>query len=211
MSTDFTGLPKIQWGAAVLGGIWAGISDVNTLAAILSVVVVVYTLAEKIGWLNGSKNRISKTVVAVIVFLIVLVTSAFSEKTEASPYIDVGKTVNHSSITTGGVGFRFYDKWDLQVRSIGVGETKNGFQDQQFNYSVSRVFSPDWTLFGASVKTGMGGVYSPDLELVGPYNYRLRLILNWKNTVEIEAFHDSSAGTFDPNTGIDALAVRLFL
>lgn len=158
--------------------------------------------------------KISLKYVAIAAFVALLVISAFAISAKAEtfePYIDLGQTYIHSKLTTGGIGLRVVDKWDFQIRSIGQGETDLGYQDQEFNYAVSRLFAPPtWQLLGGQVATGIGVVYSPDLLLVGDVNYRLRLILSYR-VVELEIMHDSSASTFDPNHGVDAVVGRIFL
>lgn len=212
MAVELAGSSRVQTAAAVAGGLWAYITDINQLVAVLSLLVLLYSMAEKLGWIHDAISRVTKTVIAVGVFLFILVASMWSEQAQAEsrPYVDLGKTVFNSSLTTGGVGVRVNDKWDFQVRSIGEGNTKNGHQDQAFNFGVSRVVSPSWAVFGGEIKTGIGVVYSPGLQLVGPWNYRLRVILNY-DICEFEFFHDSSADTFDPNTGVDSFLFRLFL
>lgn len=153
-----------------------------------------------------------KIVAWVLALVTVIVAAAFSVDSHADyeVYVDLGQTVNKSHLTTGGVGVRFNDRWDYQIRSMGEGETDLGYQEQEFYYSVSRIFNPDWKYFGVEIKPGIGVSYSPNLQLVGPYNYNLRLIFRYK-IIEFEIYHGSSAGTFDPNRGVDAPIGRLFL
>jgi hypothetical protein len=159
--------------------------------------------------------KINKTALGVIAFIVGLILAAAASreaKAESQMHIELGRTTFNQHLTTGGVGVRFNREWDAQVRILGEGQTKKGYQDAAFNYSISRVFNPGWRVGRANIKMRIGVVYSPDVLLVGDFNYRLGVICNfYEDLFEIEIGHDSSADTFETNTGVDAIFLRMFL
>lgn len=198
---------------AIASSVLALTVDVDDVIKALTAVALLLSILGHVGFMSKTKNLIVKTLISVAVFFVVIFASAYSPKSEAlefDPYIDGGFNFNYSYLRTGGIGARFDDSWDVQLRATGEGSTKRGYQERRYNYSASRVFKTHYMFLGGEFRPGIGIVASSGMQLVGPINYRLRLILNYV-WVEFELAHDSSAKISKKNSGVDFFTFRLFL
>lgn len=157
----------------------------------------------------------NKTMWAVILFLIVLLTATFSMRSNADEdyngaRISLGHTVANSSMTTGEVSYE-YNNWEAGYTLVGEGETKRGYQDQSHIYSLSYVVRPDWEIWNVENYYRLGVSYQDGNNLVGDTNFRLGVGLQWRDVVQLEYTHYSSAGIHDPNTGIDMIQLRYMI
>ena len=161
----------------------------------------------------GSFGWPSITGLLVLLFVIVLACARCSEanadEIKLSPYIELGQTVVNSSVTIGGIGVQVNNKWDVHAGLMGSGDIPDyGYQEQEFIFSASRIISPNWNFLGGEFRQRIGIAYMPDLQLVGPYNYRLGLMLDY-DTIQIELGHYSSANiNSENNKGVDFLSFR---
>jgi hypothetical protein len=149
----------------------------------------------------------SKTMIGVVLFIALAWAMIASEKANAGSYIGLGHTVANSSVTMPEVGYRF-GSYGAAIEATGEGDTDKGAQGAYPIFSAYRVIDPNWCAIGTCFKSAIGAAYTPNQRLVGPINYRLELILELPAGVEIYAKHYSSAGTFENNTGLDAIGVR---
>ena len=156
--------------------------------------------------------KIRYTVVAVILFIVLLVLAMKSAEANEPSYegvrISLGHTVANSSATWGEIGYEFKNNWELAASINGADETRNGWQDKVYVASLSKVIRPEWRIFDARNYYRLGVSYLNESNLVGKTNYRLGVGLEWKH-IQVEYFHYSSAGIHKPNTGIDGILLRL--
>ena len=149
----------------------------------------------------------SKTIIGVALFLLIAWSMKACEQANAGAYIGLGHTVANSSVTMPELGYNF-GQYRAAIEASGEGETDKGAQGVYPILSAYRVIDPSWCLWGACLKSVIGIAYTPNQRLVGPVNYRLELIVALPADVEFYAKHYSSAGTFENNTGLDAIGVR---
>ena len=123
--------------------------------------------------------------------------------------IALGKTVLNSDASYAEIGYETRN-WEFNLGLIGVGETKDGPQDLVITYGASKLVKPNWCFAGGCnyYRIGVAGVYGSPL--VGPVNFRLGVGMNY-GVFSVEAFHYSSAGIFEDNTGIDGVMLKLEL
>lgn len=149
----------------------------------------------------------TKTKICVAVFLLVLLVAASSAWAENGPKIGLGHTGINSHMTVGEIAYE-YNNWEAAASIIGQGDTQGGKQDAVNVYSVSKLVRPDWCFLGGCNYYRLGVASVDGSPLVGPFNYRLGVGMEWK-LLSVEFFHYSSAGIYDPNTGIDGLMLKL--
>jgi len=145
--------------------------------------------------------KIKLTVVAVILFTILLFTAMESE---AEGYVELGKSTFNSHDMTGGIGYRNEAGWDVGLHLIGPGETKRGAQSETYMASISHIVKPGW----GNYFMRMGVAYVHDSNLVGDLNFKLGMGWDFGN-FEVEMVHISSAGIWPRNTGIDSVILRV--
>ena len=149
-------------------------------------------------------SKFNYTMVAVLAFIAVLF---FAMKAEAGGYVGLGKSTFNSHMMTGEAGYR-KDNWDFGVQLIGEGQTKNGSSDHVWIASASHIVQPDWSIASyADFYMRLGVAYVRESNLVGDFNYRLGIGFDM-GPFEIEAYHYSSAGISNNNTGIDGIMLR---
>ena len=153
--------------------------------------------------------KINKTVIGVVGTLLIMWAAwVSSEKANAEGlYVELGKTILNSDMTTHGLGFR-KGSWGAAIEATGQGTTKRGDQSVQPLLSVYHVTDPNWIVLGVRIKTILGVAYTPKQNLVGPTNFRLEFVFEVKGGLEFYARHYSSAGLHKPNTGVDTLGIR---
>lgn len=121
--------------------------------------------------------------------------------------LGLGRTVFNSWATWGEVGYELPGGWELAASITASGNTRNGHQGEVKAVSFSRIFRPQWHLFGATSYFRLGVAHADGSALVGDNNFRLGLGLEW-SAVQVEYFHYSSARLSKPNTGIDGVQLR---
>ena len=152
-------------------------------------------------------SKLNYTMVAVIVFIVVLFFAMFSERAEAEGYIGLGKSTFNSHMMTGEAGYR-KNNWDVGVQLIGAGQTKNGSNGPVWIGSVSHIIEPDWSIKNyADLFMRLGVAYVRESNLVGDFNFRLGVGFDME-LFEVELYHISSAGISNNNTGIDGIMLR---
>ena len=147
------------------------------------------------------------TLIAVFGFVVVLHFMMRSEKANAEPYVGLGHTIIHSSVTSGELGYRF-GRYGFAVEATGEGETDKGPQGFYPILSAYRVVDPRWCYRVVCLKSALGAAYTPNQLLIGEWNYRLELIAAFYDW-EFYLKHYSSAGGFKNNTGLDVAGLRL--
>lgn len=158
--------------------------------------------------------KLKITQILVGVFVLVLCLAGYrdvsaSDRQPLRSYIELGRTMINSQVSVGGFGVRAHGRWDFHAGLMGDGQSKEGYQDQTFFWSVSRIFNPGWqVLFGCEIKPRIGIARTNHFSLVGDNNYRLGLLVACKKH-EIEYFHYSSAGINDINSGVDGVSFRI--
>lgn len=150
--------------------------------------------------------KIKPTMVAVIVFIVVLVFAAYNARAEDGARISLGYTAANSTLPIGEIGYE-YKGWEVAASLIGVGDTKNGEQKEVPVYSLSYITRPNWSFLGGRNYYRLGVSYVNGSPLVGDTNFRLGVGLEYK-VFQVEYFHYSSAGIHQPNTGIDGIQLR---
>lgn len=156
-----------------------------------------------------SKFKITKTKLAVGVFLMFAVWIADYARGDTDVYLGLGHTMFNSSATMHQLTIR-NGNYDTQFRMIGAGDTRNGYQQTTYSASFSRVWRGP-TYKGVTIKGRLGLAYTPGSQLIGNTNFRLGIIFSmFDDLLEIEAIsHDSSANLWNPNTGLDAVILNL--
>jgi hypothetical protein len=144
----------------------------------------------------------------ILAFIIVLILAA-QDAYGDSATIALGKTAFNSDSTYAEIGYEVRD-WEFNVGLIGAGETKDGWQSTVLTYGVSKIVRPNWCFLGGCnyFRIGVAGVHGSPL--VGPINFRLGIGMDY-GVFKVEAFHYSSAGIFEDNTGIDGVMLKLEL
>ena len=152
--------------------------------------------------------KISKTAIAVVTFVLVLVIAGYSAKanSDQSFNIGVGQSVINSHLKVGMVGYQI-NNWEFNARLMEEGFTKNGYQDQMETYSVSYLTKPNWGFYGVDSYFRLGVSKNSGSELVGDTNFMLGIGADFHDVWRIEYVHDSSAGIHNPNSGVDAVIV----
>lgn len=159
-----------------------------------------------VDWLRAN---VSYTMAAVGVFLVILMLAVSCERAHAGEAtFALGHTMLNSHMTVGEVGYRTDNRWEVTGTIIGEGGTKRGPQGHAYALMVSRVVEPRWSLFGAENYYRIGAGYVQDSLLIGNFNYRLGVGLDF-DVFQLEYFHFSSAGINDVNTGVDGIQLRL--
>jgi len=153
-------------------------------------------------------KKVNKTVAGVIITLSIMWLAWISaEKAEAQVYVELAKTVLNSDMTMHGIGYT-QKNIGAAIEWTGSGETKRGKQGVEPMISVYYVTDPKWRILFGDFKTVIGYAYTPNQKLVGQSNFRLEFKLRYKGGIEFFARHYSSAGLWNPNTGIDSIGVR---
>jgi hypothetical protein len=149
-------------------------------------------------------------IMGVFVFIIVLLFAA-DDAWGGNATIGVGQSILNSKATYAEAGYVTDRNWEFNLGLIGVGETKDGPQTLVTTYGVSKLVKPNWCFMSACnyYRIGVAGVHGSPL--VGPINFRLGVGVRIKNVFEIEAFHYSSAGIFEDNTGIDGVMIKMVI
>lgn len=149
----------------------------------------------------------NKTKIAVGIFLIVLLFSAYNAWADGS--VALGHTAFNSSSTVGEIGYEVND-WEFNAGLIGQGSTKNGDSGVVETFSISKLVKPGWSFLGGQNYYRIGVAYVNDSPLVGDTNFRLGVGLDY-GLFAVEYGHLSSAGIHDPNTGIDFIQFKIKL
>lgn len=159
---------------------------------------------------KGLAAKYSITKIAVITFLIFalwgLSVMVNSGKAHAEPVVSLGTTVFNSSSTTGEFSYLIPDsQWEVGVLAIGDGDTKRGHQSVHYGASASYLVEPvNWPVYFR-----IGVAYIEDENpLIGDTNFRLGIGHDFR-LFRLEMVHFSSAGIHDPNTGVDAIQLRV--
>lgn len=155
---------------------------------------------------NLVKGKFKWTVVGVVTFIIVLLAASYDARAENGARISLGHTVANSEVTVGEVSYEWND-WEAGAMLIGEGDTKNGEQSTVPVYSVSHLVCPEWSILGADNYYRLGVAYVDGSPLVGDWNFRLGVGLEWK-VFQLEYAHLSSAGIYETNSGIDMIQLR---
>lgn len=150
--------------------------------------------------------KIKPTMIAVIIFIIVLLFAA-SSAMAGQFRVALGYTVANSTLPYGEVGYELDNGVEFTAAEMAAGSTARGDQHEVQTVSVSKVVRPDWKFLGATNYYRIGVSYVNGSPLVGDTNFRLGIGLEWR-IVQLEYFHFSSAGIHQPNTGIDGVQLR---
>jgi hypothetical protein len=142
----------------------------------------------------------------ILAFIIVLILAA-QDAYGDSATIALGKTYLNSDATYAEIGYETRN-WEFNLGLIGVGSTKDGPQTLVTTFGVSRLVKPNWCFAGGCsyLRIGVAGVHGSPL--VGPINFRLGAGMDY-GVFKVEAFHYSSAGIFEDNTGIDGVMLKM--
>lgn len=156
--------------------------------------------------------KLSKTVYAVLAFIVLLVLATYSAHGAEPPSYDgpriaLGHSALNSKVTVGEVSYELRS-WEFAATQLGEGWTKRGEQQEVGIFSLSRVVRPSWFFLGGRNYYRIGTAWVKGSPLVGDTNYRLGIGLEYK-LISFEYFHYSSAGIHRPNTGIDGVLFRL--
>ncbi|SDJ86271.1 acyloxyacyl hydrolase [Microbulbifer yueqingensis] len=151
-----------------------------------------------------------KMIVAASAALFSLVTTAASA-TEPLPDgfgVSVGKAVLTGEMTSAAMSFR-YRRWEAGAFIFGYGNTDDGPQERlAYAASVSRLFRPDWQFCRASLYGRVGVAYVDGSPLVGHFNFRTGVGVDFGGFA-FELMHYSSASLTPLNTGINLLEFRV--
>lgn len=143
------------------------------------------------------------TRVLVVSFIIILLFAAGNAWATDGAKIALGHTAFNSHETVGEVGYE-HANWEVNLGLIGA----ESDDKTVLTYGVSKIVRPNWCVLGGCnyYRIGIAGI--DDSPLVGPYNFRLGVGMNWR-VFSVEYFHYSSAGIYDPNRGIDGIILKL--
>ncbi|WP_189470937.1 acyloxyacyl hydrolase [Litchfieldella qijiaojingensis] len=135
---------------------------------------------------------------------------ADSAGSEDGARISLGHTLIQSSVPMVELGYE-YRSWEVAFSYLDRGHTSNGRQRSSVRiYSASRLFRPGWNFLRGQNYYRLGLSYVDDSPLVGGFNFRLGVGLDY-GRFSIEYFHYSSAMINDVNSGIDGLQLRFKL
>lgn len=150
-----------------------------------------------------------KAAYLVAAFVVIVIAALYASKSNAGPTIALGSTFNKSQLTYAEFGYEYRD-WEVTIGQIGEGQTDYGHQEVVDVYSLSKLIRPNWCLgeFCNYYRIGISKI--DESPLVGETNFRLGIGIEHKH-VQLEFGHDSSAGVWENNGGIDALFLRLKL
>lgn len=148
------------------------------------------------------------TKIAVVTFLIFALWGMAALRASAEPIVALGYTTFNSSATTGEFAYRLPDsQWEIGALAFGQGDTNRGDQDVHYGASVTYLVDPPkWPVYFR-----IGAAYiEQENPLVGDTNYRLGIGREFFDGLfALEMVHFSSAGIHNPNTGVDAIQLRV--
>ncbi|MBN50020.1 MAG: hypothetical protein CMN85_10800 [Spongiibacteraceae bacterium] len=150
-----------------------------------------------------------KTAIAVGLFVLTIIAALYSMNSEAQPRVALGTTFNKSSLTYGEVSYE-WRSWEAALGRVGEGRTDQGNQSVVDVYSVSYLVRPAWCVGNFCSYFRLGVARVDTSPLVGSSNYRTGIGIEHRH-IAIEYFHISSAGIHSNNTGIDGIALRIYL
>ena len=153
----------------------------------------------------------SKTKLAVALFIVILITAGYAATARADTVnIGLGKSILNSSATVGEIGYE-RNGWEVQATLMGAGDAKNGQQDQLSIYSISYITEPGWGYKGVEPYVRLGVSHNTGSQLIGSSNFRLGVGVNFNEVFRLEYVHHSSAGIHDPNTGLDYVTLSYII
>ncbi|AOS95554.1 hypothetical protein AUP74_00077 [Microbulbifer aggregans] len=143
------------------------------------------------------------------VIWLALVGSAVAEESRENVFsIGLGQTLFNGDMTAAEVSIR-HQRWELGGVILGQGDTSEGAQERLgYAASITRMLRPGWEWCRGSVYGRVGLAYVDGSPLVGHFNFRTGVGIDFRG-FSLEYQHLSSASLTRLNTGIDVIQFRI--